>query len=63
MDIEQIQEKLEGLEFDLQEGLWEISNGDIGMPFDKAVELYYKNLEKYIHYSKMLRESKLKVEE
>jgi len=59
MNIEQIQEKLDELEFELQEGLWEISNGDIGTSLDKAVLQYHKHLDAYIRYSKMLRQYKL----
>lgn len=59
MNIEKIQEKLDDLEFELQEGLWEISNGDIGTPLEVAVKQYHKHLDAYIRYSKMLRQSKL----
>lgn len=63
MNIEQIQEKIDELEFEIQEGLWEISNGDIGTPFDRAVSQYHKHLDAYIRYSKMLRQSKLETVE
>ena len=54
-DKTNLQERIDELEYEIQEALWEISNPAVGMDIEKAIAQHKKYFDEYVRISRVLR--------